>query len=174
MDIKKIPGEGIYGLKLHKYKDFRGVSIDLPNQIMTNLGFNGVRSIVVNNLESQTLRGLHFQEKPFHENKIVMCVNGSVFDVLVNIESGSSEYLNCYYFNLGLKYEFQGIYVPDKYAHGYLTLEENTTLIYHFDKQFVEDKSTGIHWNSPSLNIPWPGSPKYISDKDSNLRIAYR
>jgi dTDP-4-dehydrorhamnose 3,5-epimerase len=172
MEYTKVSEDCIYGLKLNVFQDFRGRSLELPEKVIPDINFHGVRTLIVNNLESMTLRGLHFQKKPMSEKKIVICLNGSVFDVIVNLDKNSKEYLKTYVFNLGVNFEFQGLLIPDNYAHGYLTLEPNTSLAYHFDKEYSEVHSDGIYWNSRLLNIPWPHTPKYISSKDSSFKDA--
>ena len=124
---------------------------------------------IVNNPVSYTLRGLHFQKEPFAENKIVYCVYGRVFDVLVDLRTKSKTYLQHTGVEIGPDSQYQGMYIPAGCAHGYLTLNSNSTLIYFMDKHFSETNSFGIRWDDPKFRISWPNHPILVSERDAKL-----
>lgn len=168
MNFTPIGINGAFGISSSTKLDFRGSLtrlFDLDSPI--NM-FNLVQSSVVHNPTIGTLRGLHFQSEPFSENKVVECVAGRVFDVLLDLRPGSSTLDKYLGLEIGLGCDYLGVFVPAGCAHGYITLEANSTLIYFMDKGFSADHSSGIRWDDPSFGIIWPIAPTLISERDSN------
>ncbi len=130
--------------------------------------FRIVQSSLVSNPNVGTLRGLHFQEAPFAENKIIECVSGKVFDVIVDLRKDSATYGSHIEVTLGPLEHYLGVFVPAGCAHGYLTLEADSTLLYFMDAAYSSEHSRGISWDDSSLAIKWPSSPILISERDSN------
>jgi dTDP-4-dehydrorhamnose 3,5-epimerase len=124
-------------------------------------------SLVVNP-KDRTLRGLHFQSAPFSENKVIQCIQGKVFDVIVDLRRDSPTYKKHTSVEIGADCRFQGVFVPSGCAHGYLTLTPNSTLIYFMDNVYSPLHASGIRWNDPLLDIKWPVLPNLISEKDLN------
>jgi dTDP-4-dehydrorhamnose 3,5-epimerase len=116
---------------------------------------------------SFTLRGLHYQKFPFSETKIIQCISGKVFDVILDMRKESSEYGKHITLEIGPSSEFQGLVVPSGCAHGYMTLEANSTLIYFMDNIYSAENSCGVLWNDQNLKIKWPFMPAVISKQDS-------
>jgi len=123
-------------------------------------------SSVVNPIKG-TLRGLHFQLPPNEELKVVSCLSGSLFDVMVNIDPDSVYFGKYIGVQISAVQGINSLLIPKGFAHGYLTLEENTELLYFMDTPFTESQSRGIHWRNNKLNIPWPGDAKIISERDN-------
>ena len=115
-----------------------------------------------------TVRGLHFQKKPFQEMKIIYCINGSIYDVVVDLRNKSKTFKKYLGFNLNSKNRF-GIIVPKGCAHGFQTLKSNTEVIYFTNEFYNKSKETGINFLDPVLKIKLPLKIKSISDKDSLL-----
>lgn len=128
--------------------------------------FNLVQASVVLNPKAKTLRGIHFQTYPFSENKVIECVSGRVFDVIIDLRPESITYKRQLSIHLGPNDKFIGIHVPAGCAHGYLTLEADSTLIYFMDKEYSPKNSRGFLWNDPVLSINWPSEPVFISEQD--------
>jgi len=122
-------------------------------------------SFVINPIVG-TLRGVHYQKEPFSENKIVECVFGKVFDVIVDLRKDSTTFSRHLAIEIGPKCTYQGLFVPKGCAHGYLTIEPHSSLIYFMDKVYSPEKSSGILWNDKQLRIDWPSNPVLISDQD--------
>ncbi len=121
---------------------------------------------IVNNLTSGTLRGLHFQDEPYSESKVIQCVYGKVFDVIVDLRKNSATYKKHLGIEIGPKCEFQGLFVPQGCAHGYLTLEHNSTLIYFMNNSYSPRHTLGIRWDDSTLDIKWPFKPTLVSQQD--------
>lgn len=101
------------------------------------------------------LRGLHFQRPPHAQAKLVRCIRGRIWDVVVDIRSGSPTYGKWVAANLNGGDGLQ-MFVPIGFAHGFLTLEPETEVEYKVSDFYAPDYEGGIVWNDPSLNLPWP------------------
>ena len=119
------------------------------------------------NVSSGTLRGLHFQNQPFSETKVVQCSSGSIQDVVVDIRTNSPTYLE--HFSIVLT-EQNGIslYIPKGFAHGYLSLEDNSAALYMVDQGYEPNSEGGVRFDDPKLQINWMHSIEEISEKDQS------
>jgi dTDP-4-dehydrorhamnose 3,5-epimerase len=117
------------------------------------------------NLKKGTIRGMHYQEAPWCEGKIVTCLSGSVLDVVVNIQRESPDFLKTYEYELS-ESESKALYVPHGYAHGYQTLTDHTELLYLHDSDFVPKAQQGINPFDPLIELIWPLEVTNISDSD--------
>lgn len=112
-----------------------------------------------------TLRGMHFQHAPHAEIKLIRCIQGSVWDVIIDLRPESATFLQY----IGVELSAQNmrmIYVPEGFAHGFQTLEDQTELVYHHTSFYEPEHEGGIRYNDPRLNIPWPLEVTVISEKD--------
>lgn len=121
-----------------------------------------------------TVRGLHFQVPPYAQSKLVRVLQGSIFDVAVDLRAGSPDYGKwCGVTLSGAKPE--QLYVPAGFAHGFVTLEPDTVVAYRVDAPYAPACDAGILWNDPALGIDWPVDPAQavLSAKDAALpRLA--
>ena len=112
---------------------------------------------------------MHFQIPPYAEKKIITCVQGSVFDVVIDLRKKSKTFLKFYSEILNAK-DFNSLLVPEGFAHGYQVLEDNTQLVYihsnNYDKRFEK----GVNSLDPIFGIDWPLEKKIISDKDQYVK----
>ena len=120
------------------------------------------------NAKRATLRGLHFQRAPAAETKLVRCTRGAICDVVVDIRPGSKT------FGKHLKIEMRSektqiLYVPEGFAHGFLTLVDSTEVYYEITPTFQPSHAAGVRWNDPGLAIDWPLVPQIISERDRML-----
>lgn len=121
-----------------------------------------------NSLSAQkgTLRGLHYQLPPMEEVKIVRCIRGSLWDVILDIREDSKTF--GHYFGAILSADNRNMMVvPKGFAHGFITLEENTEALYMVSQFYAPEHERGIRWNDPQFKIAWPLDPAVISDKDA-------
>lgn len=112
-----------------------------------------------------TLRGLHFLDESVQEWKSVVCVQGSVQDVVVDMRESSASFRSHQSFNL-LGKNNDGIHIPPGCAHGFLTLEANTILLYVMSAPYDSSRELALRWDDPSLGISWAIKPQLISEKD--------
>lgn len=117
---------------------------------------------------SGTLRGMHYQNKPHEETKLIRCVKGSIFDVVVDIRKHSPTFGKYAAFELSDKNRSM-VYVPKGCAHGFLTLEDNTEMMYLVSSFYSPKNENGFKFNDPAFNINWPSEPKVISERDNSF-----
>ncbi|MBT1700349.1 dTDP-4-dehydrorhamnose 3,5-epimerase [Fulvivirgaceae bacterium PWU4] len=131
------------------------------------MGLNAelVQASMSYNKQKGTLRGLHFQMPPYAETKIVRCTSGMIYDVIVDLRPESETYLQW------ISVELSGenarmLYVPEGFAHGFITLEDHTSIQYMAGQYYTSGAETGIRYDDPALNIHWPVAPSVISERD--------
>jgi dTDP-4-dehydrorhamnose 3,5-epimerase len=112
-----------------------------------------------------TLRGLHYQRAPHEETKLVRCTRGRVQDVVVDLRRGSVTYLRHVSVELSADNRV-ALLVPPGCAHGFLTLEPDTELLYGIDQPFVPDSAAGARWDDPAFAISWAAPPQRMNERD--------
>ncbi|MGZ3921739.1 MAG: dTDP-4-dehydrorhamnose 3,5-epimerase [Bacteroidia bacterium] len=122
------------------------------------------------NTHKGTIRGMHYQVAPFLEIKLIRCIRGSVFDVIIDIRQNSPTFLQHIAVELSESNK-KMIYVPEGFAHGFQTLEDNTQLVYHHTEYYNAQADAGLNYNDPILNIKWPIPVSIISEKDKNNKL---
>jgi dTDP-4-dehydrorhamnose 3,5-epimerase len=169
MKFNPTPLEGAYTIDLEKREDDRGFFARLfciNEYDQHNLDRNIVQ---VNNSLSKdkgTLRGIHYQLAPKAETKIVRCIKGSLYDVIVDLRPGSPTFLKWFGAELSADNRMM-MFVPKGFGHAFLTLEENTEAFYMVTEFYAPEFERGIRWNDPKIGIEWPIDPVVISDKDN-------
>lgn len=153
--------------------DHRGFFMEsYNNQTFEQLGFN--YSFVQDNhslsAEAGTLRGLHYQNSPKAQTKLVRVISGAVYDVVVDIRKDSPTYGEWFGVILSASNKRQ-LLIPKGFAHGFCTLVPNTEVIYKVDELYSPEHDRGILWSDPQLNIDWPSSDPILSEKDQLLPL---
>lgn len=115
-----------------------------------------------------TLRGLHFQSHPAMEDKIVRCLHGALYDVIVDIRPGSPTFGRWAGYELSDRNNLQ-IYIPQGFAHGFQTLTDNVSISYYISQFYEPERARGIRWNDPQVAISWPLPPTEQSPRDRSL-----
>lgn len=170
MKFTETPLKGAYIIELEPFGDHRGIF----SRMFCRETFQsaGLRNDIVQVNFSRTntphaLRGLHYQLPPAAETKILKCVRGKLFDVIVDIRRGSPTFLQ--HFSAILSEGDQKlIYIPEGFAHGFQTLEPNSEAIYFVTAAYTPGQERGIRFNDPLLNIPWPFEAAELSEKDTS------
>ena len=143
----------------------------------SNAGLNA-RWVQINNSMScdvGTLRGLHFQRPPYAEVKLVRCLHGSIWDVVVDLRKGSDTYGKWFGATLSDKNRTM-MYVPKGFAHGFVSLELDSEILYLVSNFYAPETEGTLIWNDPDVGIQWPIQPQVLSGKDlqgwllSNIR----
>jgi len=130
--------------------------IGLKNNFVQNNHTKSVRGV---------LRGLHYQLEPMAQTKLVRCIEGEIFDVVVDIRRGSPSYGR--WFGIGLsETNKKMLYIPRGFAHGFAVLSEEAQVIYMVDKHYSPEHDKGILWSDPDLGIEWPLNQPTLSEKD--------
>ena len=113
-----------------------------------------------------TVRGMHYQAAPYAEAKLVRCIRGAAFDVMLDLRPGSKSY--CQWFGVELTSDnHRMLYIPEGFAHGYQTLQDDTELFYLVSQFYTPQAEQGVRWNDARFNISWPiVADAMLSDKD--------
>ncbi len=157
MDIKSFPIDGVKLIKAKKFGDHRGFFMETYNQqILKEAGIdiNFVQDNHSMSAQKGTLRGLHYQLEPYAQDKLVRVSKGSVLDVAVDIRPHSPTFKQYVAVVLSAENGHQ-LLVPKGFAHGFLTLEDNTEFLYKVSNFYAPDYDRNILWNDPELNIDW-------------------
>jgi dTDP-4-dehydrorhamnose 3,5-epimerase len=160
--------KGAFLIRLDKIEDERGFNARLwcagefeahglmPRVVQTNIIYNRRKG---------TLRGLHYQEPPFAECKLFRCIKGAMHDVIIDLRRESPTYRKSLAVELSAaRYEL--LYVPERFAQGFQTLEDDTELIYQVSQFYTPASGHGIRYDDPAFSIEWPLDVSVISAQD--------
>lgn len=112
-----------------------------------------------------TLRGMHFQRAPHQEVKLMRCIRGSIFDVIIDLRPDSPTYTQWVGVELSAE-NHRMLYVPQGFAHGFQTLTDHSEVFYQVSEFYTPSSEGGVRWNDPAFGIEWPLAVSVISDKD--------
>jgi dTDP-4-dehydrorhamnose 3,5-epimerase len=116
-------------------------------------------------IKKGTVRGMHYQLPPFAEIKMVRCIAGAVYDVIIDLRKDSATFLQWFGTELSAKNK-KMLYIPEGFGHGFQTLAADSELIYHHTAFYTPGAEGGLRYNDASLNIAWPMEPTEISERD--------
>ena len=138
-------------------REFKDHGID-TKFVQCNISFNKKKG---------TLRGLHYQSAPYEEAKLVRCTMGAIYDVIVDLRPSFKTFTQ--WFSLNMTAENRRmIYIPEGFAHGFLTLEDNTEVFYQMSEFYSPGYGRGIRWDDLNFGIKWPETVQVISDQDKS------
>lgn len=166
MNFVALELEGVLGVISVSHIDQRGTFTRVWDSTSELQSFKINQSSISTNPTAGTLRGIHYQKQPNSENKLVQCISGAVFDVVVDLRKNSRSYGKHIGLELGPSKKYLGLFIPKGCAHGYLTLMPDTTLLYFMDAPYSSENAQGLLWNDSKLAINWPALPKLISKQD--------
>ena len=130
------------------------------------LGVEFVQSSVSNGLLNRTLRGMHWQAAPHEEVKLVRCTRGAIWDAIIDLRTASPTYMK--YFAVELTAESgRALYVPAGCAHGFVTLEDGSEVLYHMSNYYEPSAARGVRWNDPAFGVPWPVVEPIMHPRDA-------
>jgi dTDP-4-dehydrorhamnose 3,5-epimerase len=128
--------------------------------------FEPVQTSLSHNARAGTLRGMHYQAAPYAETKLVRCTRGRAFDVAVDLRPESPTYRRW----VGVELDPAGaraVLIPEGIAHGFITLEDDTDLLYQIAPAYTPGHDRGVRWDDPAFGIAWPRPPAVISARDA-------
>ncbi len=130
-------------------------------------GLNGniVQANVSYNVQKGTIRGMHYQVAPFAETKTIRCTSGKIYDVIVDLRPESETYRQWIGVELSAE-SFRMLYVPEGFAHGFITLEDHTSVHYMVTQYYTPGAEGGLRYDDPAFAIQWPILPTLVSAKD--------
>lgn len=171
MRFEPLPLGGAFAVVPEPHEDERGFFA----RIWSFTEFAG-RGLVADLAESslsftpkrRTLRGLHYQVPPHAETKLVTCVRGAIWDVIVDLREESPTYRQWHGSNLNAE-NLVGLYVPEGFAHGFVTLSDDVLVLYQISEPHNPDAARGVRWNDPAFAIEWPERPLLIGPRDQSF-----
>lgn len=170
MIFKKTKFEGVFVITPEPRKDSRGFFLRTycQNEFKDQkINFNIKQINRVVTLKKGTIRGIHMQASPYEEDKLITCIQGSVYDVIIDLRENSKTFRKYYSIILSDKNK-KMLLMPKGFVHGYQTLE-NKTIIEYPTSQFYNPKNEiGIRWNDPYFKIKWPIKKNLVSEKDAS------
>ena len=170
MNFEELSIKGCYLIQRNIPKDDRGYFsrlVDVEEFKENGLNAEFVQISASQNYRKGTLRGMHKQTGDATEDKLVCCVDGEVFDVCLDLREDSPTYLQ--YCQAVLSSENgHALYIPKGCAHGFISLKDNSQLIYFMTTAYSPEHERGYRWNDPAFAIQWPMEPVIISPKDSS------
>ena len=169
LNIKNTNFEGLFIIEPNIFEDNRGSfsRIFCENELSSVLDFNIKQINHSVTSKRGTIRGLHFQYEPNSEIKMIKCVKGSVFDVVVDIRRNSETFLKVFSIELS-EFNNKIIFIPKGFAHGFQALEDNTELIYLHSSLYKPSNEGALNPVDRILDITWPEDISNISEKDRN------
>lgn len=160
--------KGAFVIEIKKLEDNRGFFG--RSWCANEMAEHGLKSDIkqVNNslsLKKGTIRGMHYQNDPYQETKLVRCTKGAIFDVIIDLRPHSPTYKQW----IGVELNADNrkmLYVPEDFAHGFITLEDNCEVNYLVTQFYTPGAESGIRWDDPAFGIEWPIQPTIVSEKD--------
>jgi len=162
---------GVYELEVERIEDERGFfarSFCRDEFTQHGLETRIAQSSISYSSRMGTLRGMHYQVEPRQECKLVRCTSGSIHDVVIDLRPGSPTYRE----HVGIRLTRENrrmIYVPAGFAHGFITLQDDTEVHYQISEFYSPEHSRGVRWNDPAFGIEWPERVVVISERDRNF-----
>lgn len=171
MKLSETKLSGAFVLTQERHNDERGFFARLWAQ--EQLASWGLKShlehvSISHNARRGTLRGLHSQADPHPETKLVACTRGALFDVLLDLRKSSATYLEWVGVELSAD-NGRMVYIPEGVAHGFLTLADDSDVLYHMTGEYHPELSRGARWDDPAYGVAWPFSPVIMSDRDRDF-----
>jgi dTDP-4-dehydrorhamnose 3,5-epimerase len=178
VELEKLEDERGFFARTYCRREFEAYGLN-PNVVQCNISYNKKKG---------TLRGMHYQAPPYEEAKVVSCISGAIYDVIIDLRPDSPTYcqwISVELYSLGsahslklstdsahrspLTADNKMLYIPKGFAHGFLTLTDDTEVFYQMSEFYMPEFARGIRWNDPVFNISWPIDVAVISAKDQGL-----
>src|SRR5438046_2039435 len=165
--------KGAYIIDLERREDSRGFfARAFCQKEFAAVGLKPViaQANVASNFKKGTLRGMHFQYPPAAETKLVRCTRGAILDIIVDLRPESSTYLQHVAVELSEDNQ-RALYVPERFAHGYQALRDNTDTSYQVGEFYTPEAEGGLRYSDPRLGLTWPLPVSAISEKDREWKL---
>lgn len=157
---------GCYLIEAGVFRDHRGSFTKIYNE--NEFSINGIDTVFKEQFftlsNKNVLRGMHYQVPPHDHCKLVSCFSGAVLDVVLDLRKSSDTYGECQSFKLSVD-DGLSLFIPNGFAHGFLSLEDNSGLMYSVSTEYVKESDRGVHWSSFGFN--WPINQPIVSERDA-------
>jgi dTDP-4-dehydrorhamnose 3,5-epimerase len=155
IDLQRLEDERGFFARAWCQREFKEYGLN-PELAQCNISFNR---------RTGTLRGMHYQSAPHAETRIVRCTSGAIYDVIVDLRSQSATYKR--WFSVELTAENRRmLYIPEGFAHGFITLRDDTEVFYQMTEFYAPEFARGVRWNDPAFGIEWPGEIQVMAEHD--------
>lgn len=171
MNFVTTPLEGLLVVEFELHSDERGGFarvFDAGEWRAQGLNDLVVQCSISRNPVRGTLRGMHYQRAPHGEEKLVRCSRGAIFDVAVDLRLASPTFRSWYGAELTAENR-RMLYIPDGFAHGFLTLADDSEVSYQMSSPYVPEAAAGVRWDDPAFSIRWPAEPTLVSERDRSF-----
>ncbi|MCB4790683.1 MAG: dTDP-4-dehydrorhamnose 3,5-epimerase [Elusimicrobia bacterium] len=164
IELEPIENERGFFARSFCRKEFKEHGLNFPI-VQCNISFNKKKG---------TLRGMHYQKAPYREAKLVSCIKGKVYDVIIDLRPESKTFHKWYAIELSADSSkttapYRMLYIPKGFAHGFQTLTDNCYMQYFMSEYYSSKHASGVRWDDPAFAIHWPiKKPTVISQKDKN------
>jgi len=161
--------KGVFIIELERLDDARGFfarTYCAREFAQQGLATRWVQASISVNLRRGTLRGMHYQAAPNEEIKLVRCTQGAIHDVIIDLRADSPTFRHHAAMELTADNRTM-LYVPGGFAHGFMTLADNTEVFYQMSEFHVPSAARGVRWDDPAFAISWPNRPEVISERDA-------
>ena len=169
MKFQESPLAGAYTIEMDRLEDERGFfarSYCAEEFAARGLASVMPQSSVSFNARLGTLRGMHYQAQPHAEDKLVRCTAGAIYDVIVDLRPNSPTLRRWFGVELSAA-NHRSLFVPQGLAHGFITLSDETEVLYMISVPYVRGCERGVRWNDPAIGISWPMTPSTVSARDA-------
>ena len=169
MKFQESPLAGAYTIEMDRLEDERGFfarSYGAEEFAARGLPAAMPQSSVSFNARRGTLRGLHYQAEPHAEDKLVRCTAGAIYDVIVDLRPDSPTARRWFGVELSAA-NHRSLFVPKGLAHGFMTLRDDTEVLYMISVPYAPGFERGLRWNDPAIGISWPASPSVVAARDA-------
>jgi len=172
MIFKETTLQGAFIIELARIEDERGFFARAWCQ--KEFDAHGLNPLIVQcnisyNKKKGILRGMHYQAAPYEEAKVVSCIRGSIYDVIIDLRRDSATYCQWYAVELSSD-NYRMLYVPIGFAHGFQTLEDNTVVFYQMSEFYHPECAQGVKWDDPAFGVKWPIATPIIAAKDRSFK----
>ena len=162
---------GAYIIQIEPFEDERGsFARTFCREEFDARGLNSTiaQCNISQNRKKGTLRGMHYQIAPHAEAKLVTCLAGTIYDVIIDLRSDSTTCCRWISVELSARHPRSFLYIPEGFAHGFQTLEDDTEVFYQMSQAYVPEAARGARLNDPEFAIRWPDGPRTISVRDQS------
>jgi dTDP-4-dehydrorhamnose 3,5-epimerase len=167
--LQQTPLAGLFIVEVTSFADERGLfarTYDSATFLAAGLPTEWSQCNTSYNTRRGTLRGMHIQKAPGLEAKLVRCTRGRAYDVAVDVRPASPTF--CRWFGLELSADRRNaLFIPPGFAHGFLTLDDDTEMFYQMGTTYVAELACGVRWDDPAFAIEWPEAPRIIAPRDA-------
>ena len=160
IDIEPISDERGFFARTFCAKEFAAMGLE-TNFVQHSISYNKIRG---------ALRGMHYQAAPHEEVKIVSCVKGAIYDVVIDLRPASTTFMQWVAVEL-TEQNHRRLYIPKGCAHGFQTLEDDTHVSYKISEFYHPECARGVRWDDPTFRIQWPFQPSVVSVKDTRYPL---